>query len=361
MINVAFCIDDVFAPYAAVSLSSLLSNTRSFVSVYIIGNLSDGVKQRLGSLKSNKVAINFLTHDVSLPNNALSARYSERLNEVTFVRYAIAEILVMLDKVIYLDADVLVCGDIKKLWEQPLNKSCVGAVLDYSLMSQQREKTLSLKSKSYFNAGVLLVDLRSWRKMKIFQRLRHTHESREVWEYNDQDVLNVVLDEKVQYLEIEMNVQTYTFAHHEIEEPIIVHFTGQEKPWHLSSMHPYTEQYRLLLETVPFKNNRLSLFLDKEDQEILAKLNESYNTGGNIIIWGAGARGRRIITAIQRDYPYFVIKQVIDSNFKGTCFSFPVVSPEKLRTEQIDAVVVATLPHKKDIVNILREKALTVI
>ncbi|APD89139.1 hypothetical protein BM524_04555 [Alteromonas mediterranea] len=361
MINVAFCIDDNFAPYAAVSLVSLLSNTKSFVTIYVIGNLSEEVKDKLASLKNDEAKIIFVNHDISIPCKALSARYMERLNEVTFVRYAIAEILVMLDKVIYLDADILVCGDIRDLWEQPLNKSYVGAVLDHSLMSQQRQRFLGLKSKSYFNAGVLLIDLKMWREMNIFQHLNRIHDTRDVWEYNDQDVLNVVLDEKVQYVAAGMNAQTYSLKHLDIAAPTIIHFTGQEKPWHLSSVHPYKDQYRALLAAVPFKANGLTLFLDKQDRIILTRLNSACLSGGNIVIWGAGARGRRIIMALQRDYPQFVIRQVVDSYFKGTCLSFTVAPPEKILTEKIDAVVIATLPQKQDIANFLRHKTLTVI
>lgn len=361
MINVAFCIDDKFAPYAAVSVISILSNTKSFVKIYFIGNLSKGVREKLLTLKNDRSTMVFVAHNLPISTMPLSDRYVERLNKITFVRYAIAEVLTKLDKVIYLDADVLVRGDIKRLWEQPLKKSYVGAVLDHSLMSQKRHITLSLKSKSYFNAGVLLVDLKIWRDRGIFQYLSRTHNTRERWEYNDQDVLNVVLDEKVQYLGAEMNVQTYSLKHINIREPLIVHFTGQEKPWHTSSVHPYKDQYRVLLESVPFKNNKLSLYLDKEDRTILARLNAQFENGGNLIVWGAGARGRRIVKAIEQEFPAIVIKQVVDTYLIGKCFSYPIVSPENMTIEAIDAVVVATLPHKQDIRNLLRDKALTVI
>jgi len=266
-----------------------------------------------------------------------------------------------LDKVIYLDADILVCGDIKNLWERPLNNFCLGAVLDHSLMSQHRDNTLSLKSKSYFNAGVLLIDLKIWRDMKIFEKLRSMHDSRESWEYNDQDVLNVVLDGQVKYFGAEMNAQTYSLVHDYIPDPTIVHFTGQEKPWHLSSVHPYIKQYRNFLENIPFVNNSLSLFLDNEDHLILKKLKEKFNTSARVVIWGAGARGRRLIKALEQNLPHIVITQVVDSYLTGKCFSFSIASPKTMITENVDAVVVATLPHKQEITHSLRQKAVTVI
>lgn len=361
MIDVAFCIDDDFAPYLAVSLASLLKNTESPVSTYIIGNLSEAVKHRLRTFESESTRINFVTHNLNMAQSELSERYQGRLNGVTFVRYALAELLPHLNKVIYLDADILVTGDIKALWTASLNQQVAGAVEDHSLMTQNRPKTLGLLSQSYFNAGVMVIDLAKWRERDIFTRLMHIHSSKTLWEYNDQDVLNVVLDEQTQYLDAKFNGQTYTLAHHLVETPVIVHFTGQEKPWHLSSAHPYTELYRTFFEKVPFENNTLSLFLDSEDNSILEKLKETFTTSAHIVIWGAGARGRRIIKAIEQKLPHIVIKQVVDTHLTGNCFSFAIVPPEQMMTENVEAVVVATLPHKQDITNSLRHTALTVI
>lgn len=361
MINVAFCIDDNFAPYLSVSLLSLLENTTSPVSIYIIGNLSGPVKNSLRTLESNNALLTFVEHKIHIPQSALSDRYCGRLNDITYVRYGLGEILPELDKVIYLDADILVNGDIKELWDVSLEGQTVGVVEDHSLMAQSREVTLDLVSQSYFNAGVMVIDLNQWRKEDIFNKLLQVHSSREQWEYNDQDVLNAVLDQKSQCLNARFNAQTYSLANNVVKEPIIVHFTGQEKPWHLSSVNPYTKQYQELLKIVPFDNNALSLFLDKDDKEILLNLNKTFKKGGTITIWGAGARGRRLLMALEQHYPQFVVNQVIDTYFKGDCFSFPVVPPEKLVTERIDAVVVATLPQKEEIKTLLHAKALTVI
>ena len=64
MINVAFCIDDNFAPYLAVSLASLIKNTDSCVSLNVVGNLSSKVKRCLRMLESEKVTINFIAYKV---------------------------------------------------------------------------------------------------------------------------------------------------------------------------------------------------------------------------------------------------------------------------------------------------------
>ena len=361
MINVAFCIDDDFAPYLAVSITSLLANTQSHVSIHIVGNLTDSVKQSLYTLENKTTTINFVSYNVDIPQNELSDRYRGRLNSITFIRYALAEILPNLHRVIYLDADILVTDDISDLWKISLNDRVAGVVEDHSLMSQRRSTTLGLLSPSYFNAGVMLIDLVKWRERDTFVRLLNIHSSKTQWEYNDQDVLNKVLDGEVQYLDAKFNAQTYTLSYQLVGSPVIVHFTGQEKPWHLSSTHPFTASYRTFYKNVPFSNNALTLFLDREDRSMLENLKKEWGTGGSVIVWGAGARGRRIIKAIEQEFPAIEIKQVVDSYIVGECFSYPIVSPEKMTIEAVDAVVVATLPYKQEIKNLLRGKALTVI
>lgn len=185
MINVAFCIDDNFAPYLAVSLASLIKNTDSCVSLNVVGNLSSEVKRCLRMLESEKVTINFIAYKANITEGKLSERYQGRLNGITFIRYALAEILPQLDRVVYLDADILVTGDIKTLWDESLDGKTVGVVEDHSLMSQNRPEKIALSSKSYFNAGVMLIDLAKWRENDTFQHLTSVHSSREQWEYND--------------------------------------------------------------------------------------------------------------------------------------------------------------------------------
>ena len=361
MVNVAFCIDDNFAPYLAVSIASLIENTSSYVAIHVIGNLSDEVKKALSMHVKDKAELNFVAFDERFTQGELSERYHGRLNGITFIRYALAEILPHLNKVIYLDADILVTGDIKTLWDQSIGDNLVGVVEDHSLMSQNRPEKIGLTQGTYFNAGVMLIDLAAWRENDTFQQLTRVHGSRRQWEYNDQDVLNKALDGKAFYLDAKFNAQTYTLAHSDVTAPIVVHFTGQEKPWHLSSAHPYTEQYRALFDDVPFENNTLSLFLDNEDIAILEKLKQTFVTSGQIIIWGAGARGRRIIKALEQKCPHIVIKQVVDSYLTGKCFSFSIVPPDNMATDNVEAVVVATLPQKAEITHLLRRRALTVI
>ena len=361
MINVAFCIDANFAPYLAVSLLSLLENTTSPVSIYIIGNLSEPVKNRLRTLESTHASLTFVEHKIQIPQSTLSDRYHGRLNDITYVRYGLGEILPDVAKVIYLDADILLDGDIKELWDVSLEGQTVGVVEDHSLMAQSREATLDLVSQAYFNAGVMVIDLEKWRKDKTFEKLLKVHASRDNWEYNDQDVLNIVLDQKVQYLDAKFNAQTYSLAHREIIAPLIIHFTGQEKPWHSSSAHPFTKHYQELFKTVPFSNNSLTFFLDKEDKKILSTLNRRLKGGGNIVVWGAGARGRRIIMAIEQDYPQFKIKQVVDTYYQGQCLNYPVVSTQNLKTKNINAIVIATLPQKANIQKTLRSETFHVI
>ena len=303
MINVAFCIDDNFAPYLAVSVASLIKNTDSHVAVNVIGNLSDEVKQALSMLRSDKAEITFVSYDEGITRGELSERYQGRLNGITFVRYALAEILSQLDKVIYLDADILVTGDIKALWEQSLGSNTVGVVEDHSLMSQNRPETIELFSQTYFNAGVMLIDLVRWRENDTFRHLTRVHRSKKEWEYNDQDVLNKVLDGQAQYLNSKFNSQTYTLMHTDVESPVVVHFTGQEKPWHLSSIHPLQSNIGPFLKRYLFKIILCHCFLIKKILQLSKHLKKRLLQVVKLLFGAQGHEEDDLSKQLSKSYP----------------------------------------------------------
>jgi len=92
---------------------------------------------------------------------------SERMPIVTYYRLLIPEILYQFEKVIYLDSDIIVLGDINKLFEMELGNKALGAVHEMNKKAMYvslmwgikpcRELGIPLKSH-YFNAGVLLLN-----------------------------------------------------------------------------------------------------------------------------------------------------------------------------------------------------------
>ena len=156
-------------------------------------------------------------------------------------------------RVLWLDSDVIVLRDPYRLWATPLDGKPVGAVADLTVprvgsargLRSYRELGLD-GSESYFNSGVLLIDLDRWRTQcfspRAVEYLR-SH-SRELV-YYEQDGLNAVLAKEWKPLDPRWNViecvagRPFFRPRHLtgeeyrrlLAEPWIVHYAGRWKPW----------------------------------------------------------------------------------------------------------------------------------
>ena len=185
---------------------------------------------------------------------------SERkiITQATYYRLFLTEILPQsVDKVIYLDGDIIVRQSLKELWSTDMTGFAVAAVTD------KNEKQICYGSKEfrlgyppylgYFNAGVLLINLDYWRIHRVLNDFMEMIENRsDSIKSHDQDVLNYCFREKKRQLPFQYNVQDgflyktpkYDFGKykHEILEarrnPVIIHYTGS-KPWWTYNRHPH--------------------------------------------------------------------------------------------------------------------------
>lgn len=99
-------------------------------------------------------------------------------NEIVLSRLLLARFLVSdIQRVLYLDADTMVRGSLKELWDAPLNEhGCIIGACPEPTVSSKRMKALGHGGKPYFNAGVLLIDLESWRRNEIEKQLTRVSE-----------------------------------------------------------------------------------------------------------------------------------------------------------------------------------------
>lgn len=179
-----------------------------------------------------------------------------RITRATYYRLFLTEILPeTLDKVLYLDGDCVCRHSLLPLWETDVSNDAVGVVFDESEGNIEYYNRLKYPFElGYFNAGVLLVNLDYWRKqnvLKTFVDFIAYHSDRIRWE--DQDVMNVVFQDKKLYVPAKYNFQSgflrknakwdYWKYENELNEakvdPVIVHFSTKEKPWFTYTRHPH--------------------------------------------------------------------------------------------------------------------------
>lgn len=161
---------------------------------------------------------------------------------------------VSVSKVLYLDCDLIIRGNIFSLWEEDIQSYAVGCIEDMWSAKLDNYSRLGYDQKySYFNSGVLLINLDYWRTYYIQDKIVNyilINQNRLI--FIDQDALNAVLHDQKKWLPFKWNMQDGFFRikrkirkeawpelDEAIKDPIIVHYTGGKKPWDYKSVHPY--------------------------------------------------------------------------------------------------------------------------
>ena len=203
---------------------------------------------------------------------------NDRLPRIAYYRIAISDILPeTVEKVLYLDPDVIVNGDLSQLFMTSVDSHPLAAVMVI---------------KDYFNSGVLLLNLSYFRKHNLSKKLfDYIKNNKNAIEYHDQDALNAVLQKSWIKLPPKYNAGdillttlqniinkdgAYLYTQSEIDEaiqkPVIIHYAGSfhYKPWYKYSLHSKQRLYLAHLKNTPYKTKKLKtnyiLFLmyDKE-------------------------------------------------------------------------------------------------
>ncbi|KAF9443868.1 glycosyltransferase family 8 protein [Macrolepiota fuliginosa MF-IS2] len=239
-INVAFTIDSSYCQPAAVAIHSLVERTPGRISIYIIncGGLTEEHETKLrGSLpRTNDVTVSFLP----LPANSLANELGPSWAKLDL------HCVLPVERVLYFDADILFRGDITPLWETDIGNRAIGAAPDVGHPMGHDQAHAAL----YFNAGVMLMNLKKIREMSdvMLGKSRQMQDSK----LRDQDVLNAHFGDWAP-LSLQWNAQGLgTYVRYpsadrerlniaEMEEPLIVHFTGPVNPSLVDVLNPYIQ------------------------------------------------------------------------------------------------------------------------
>ncbi|MDB9487749.1 glycosyltransferase family 8 protein [Dolichospermum circinale CS-537/01] len=272
-ISIALSCDEKYAPYAAVVIKSIFGSAKRGEE-YEFHILSTGLSEKV---KSNFREIAEF-HNSSLKIYQISperlASFPEGVHTLnTYLRLFLPEILPEYDKIIYLDADVLVLDSLQEIWDYPL-KNLLGVVPD--AISYLRGsaldhfKDLRLPSTHiYFNAGLLLINLKLAREIGFLeQTICWVKTNSHLMRFSDQDALNAVFAGQVSYLHQRWNLQIplinpvlfgWSFTEEQVDavaNPGIIHYTSN-KPWHREYKLPYRKLYFLYLSQTPWDGSNL--------------------------------------------------------------------------------------------------------
>ncbi|MFP7299295.1 glycosyltransferase family 8 protein [Neobacillus niacini] len=238
-----------YAKHLGVMLTSLLENVNKDIDIHIYvidGNISNENKSELQKVVTRfNIKLNFIMVDNDL---FTSFKVNENLGYIsieTYYRVIIPNILGNdVTKAIYLDCDLILRDDISKLWEVNIDNYYLAAVED---KYKKRKKVLSIPRTSiYFNAGVLLINLKKWRENNIpNQVIQFIENNPQKLKLMDQDALNAILHRNCLKLDYTWNYATGYWNQFKIDNPSIIHFTGPNKPWNSKTRYNH-EYYKYL-------------------------------------------------------------------------------------------------------------------
>ncbi|KAI0676708.1 glycosyl transferase [Trametes maxima] len=241
-INVALTINADYAAAAAVAIRSVVEHTTGRVTFYILSpEIPDDVKGKLRQAVPDGADATVVFLD--LPSDDCAAPHG-----LTWAKIAMIPILPV-ERALYLDADVLVRGDLKPLWDIDLEGKSIAAAVDVGFPMGHD----GVGRGPYFNAGVLLLDLATIRKRLAVLNAVATRMSDS--KMQDQDALNAHFVGDWLPLSLAWNAQGLgTYAKHhtperaalkmgEMEDPKIVHFTGALHPSMAEVISPFVQPY----------------------------------------------------------------------------------------------------------------------
>jgi lipopolysaccharide biosynthesis glycosyltransferase len=256
MLNIVCACDTNFIAHLATMLLSLVENNeRHSIRIFVLCDcLLRGHEKLVTMLRGHPAELSFISVVEGLLR---TASVYGHISKAAYARLLMGQLLPPdIDRVLYLDCDLIVRGDLGDLWNTDLDGKTIGAVSDS--LSYSRHSILGLpQGAPYFNSGVMLIDLRRWREMDVGGRsLKFAREHPDRLQWWDQCALNLILHDDWLPLDRKWNFQSMAIGVRDsdiirfsrltpgIRDAIqVVHFSGDSKPWHYMNYHPLKGEY----------------------------------------------------------------------------------------------------------------------
>lgn len=225
-----------------VTITSMLKN-KNKDSVYEIRVLGNNLTDYNTSL-IEKLGINVIPHTTSL------AKFEGKhlfVSSTDLFKFDLPEVLSDWDKVLYVDTDMIIQGDLSEIFNVELGDNYIAAVKDMAgMVLENHHKRLDISN--YFNAGMMLMNLKKMREDNIREKLIDYKLNKDIGYFMSQDALNSVFEEKVVWLHPKNNYMPSNISKcsnkeicefydisaedcKDLDNATIIHLTNQKKPW----------------------------------------------------------------------------------------------------------------------------------
>lgn len=264
VVSVVIASDDNYVPHLGALIASIFANISKRSSIDLLV-LDGGISQENQDMLQRLVPSDSSLHFIPMRDEFTSYFTHMHFSRATFYRLILDGILKSRDKIIYIDCDTIVLGDLCELWEIDMEDKPIAAVHDYIMEHFCQSNVLSVDFTGslpartylcdyvgipaehcdhYFQAGLLIMNLRRIREMGLSKRMTDSLMARKYW-FLDQDILNKYFCGSHISLPAEWNFVNCTddirssldrSRTRELEEarrhPKLIHYAGYEaKPW----------------------------------------------------------------------------------------------------------------------------------
>lgn len=316
MIPVIFGVDKAYLIQAFVVMHSIVCNSHEYYRFILLTDSKIETETMELAERLKRYYDNF---DVSI--RKIEDKFFEdmkisktRLTKATFFRLLIPELITEYKRCVYLDADIIVRGDLKELLKVDLGSNYLAGVKDCGLISThetQHQKHLGVPSvKEYINAGVLVMNLEKIREDDLVPLFLEQAKKDNMHE--DQDVLNKCCYGSIKTLSMRYNLH-YAYQGRAItklfdrpyneadfafdwENPLILHMHGDFKPWtnvKYKGFDAWWDLAKIYSDTDCYKNCKSKCQDEdaeyKEIERIFSLCRER-----QVVLWGYSKQGRDV-------------------------------------------------------------------
>lgn len=283
--NICLCADNNVVEYMSALIVSILRNSsqdEEFIFHIITSCISEENKNYLNELKNIK---NFqLKYYNPIHKEKFEKWYSEKTPQKwpveVFFKLDIPFILKDLDKVLYLDCDMIAVNNFKELFDINMDNYTVAAAKDKLISNSHLKKIKLNKSNGYFNSGLLLINIKNFNTLfpndTFLEKIDKYLNNIKIVEYPEQDIINIIFNNKIKPIDSKYNcVSAIVKKDKEVQDTIIAHYTLL-KPLYKNAYPQKNKLYyafwKYFIETPYFKNNTskyVNILIEQGNQDII--------------------------------------------------------------------------------------------
>ena len=245
VIPIFFAVDDGYIPFLAVSLQSLIENSKkeNFYLIKILyTNISEENQKKIQKFEQENVSIEFvdLNYYIEKIKDKLYTR--DYYSKTTYFRLFIPNLYPQYTKALYLDSDIVVLEDVADLYNTNMENDLVAPAPDdviqtIEVFQEYAEKVVGVADyRNYFNAGVLLMNLDELRKFDFQEKFIYSLDKIKFSVAQDQDYLNRLCKGRVKIVDSNWNRMPIAREKENQGDIKLIHYNLAYKPWHFEDI-----------------------------------------------------------------------------------------------------------------------------